>query len=297
MKRPELTFAIAASLALHAALFILVGTYQGARVTFAPGALAVTLDIVPEGGGPGGPSAGQAGPPPGGAAMPAAPAEQPRAEAPPPQPEAAPPQPAPPPQPVAEEPPQPAPVQPEAVAQPAPPPTAAPLRTVAAPQAPSPRSAEGSGAGGATGPATGGGSGGGGAAGPSGAAAGTGVGPGSGAGEGAGSGVGSGTGDSGDGSGSGPGGASAVGLQQPEYPFYSRRHGEEGTVVVDVEVLAAGKPGRIEVVTSSGHEHLDQAAVDALKGAAYIPARRAGVPITTTKRFAFTFKLDGSEAE
>ena len=68
-------------------------------------------------------------------------------------------------------------------------------------------------------------------------------------------------------------------------------------MVVEVEVLAAGKPGRIEVVTSSGHEHLDQAAVSALKSATYLPARRAGVAITTTKRFAFTFRLEGSDTE
>jgi len=89
--------------------------------------------------------------------------------------------------------------------------------------------------------------------------------------------------------------ASAVDLRQLEYPFYSRRHGEEGTVVVEVEILASGRPGRIEVVASSGYRRLDRAAVRALREAEYRPARRAGVAVTTTKKFAFTFRLEGSE--
>ena len=83
-----------------------------------------------------------------------------------------------------------------------------------------------------------------------------------------------------------------TGLSKPEYPRYSRINGEEGTVVLIVEVRANGRPGKIEVVTSSGYRRLDCAAVKALEKAAFIPARVAGKIAASTKRIAFRFKLE-----
>jgi TonB family protein len=83
-----------------------------------------------------------------------------------------------------------------------------------------------------------------------------------------------------------------TGLSKPEYPRYSRINGEEGTVVLIVEVLANRMPGKIKVVTSSGYRRLDCAAVKALEKASFIPAKVAGKAVASTKRIAFRFKLD-----
>lgn len=86
--------------------------------------------------------------------------------------------------------------------------------------------------------------------------------------------------------------AATVETPHPEYPLYSRRYGHEGTVVVEVEVLASGEPGEVEVVKSSGHRRLDRAAVRELERAEYVPARRAGVPVTARKKFIIRFQLE-----
>jgi TonB family protein len=83
-----------------------------------------------------------------------------------------------------------------------------------------------------------------------------------------------------------------TGLSKPEYPRYSRINGEEGTVVLIVEVRANGRPGKIEVVTPSGYRRLDCAAVKALEKAAFIPASICGKAVASTKRIAFRFDLE-----
>jgi len=81
-------------------------------------------------------------------------------------------------------------------------------------------------------------------------------------------------------------------LSKPEYPRFSRIRGEEGTVVLSVEVLPHGQSGKIEVVTSSGYRRLDRAAVDAVEKAAFTPAKVGGHPVQATKRITFRFDLD-----
>lgn len=80
-------------------------------------------------------------------------------------------------------------------------------------------------------------------------------------------------------------------LDRPEYPFYCRRHGQEGTVVLTVEIGHDGKPERITMGESSGYPRLNSAAIEAVKKARFTPARRGGVPVSSHKRIAFTFKL------
>jgi protein TonB len=86
-------------------------------------------------------------------------------------------------------------------------------------------------------------------------------------------------------------GAQVLGVSKPKYPSLSRRRSEEGRVVLAVEIRADGTHGSIEIVHSSGHSRLDQAAVQALKRGKFVPAREAGQPVTSTKRVAFTFRL------
>jgi len=83
----------------------------------------------------------------------------------------------------------------------------------------------------------------------------------------------------------------AVASCVPEYPRLSRIRGEEGTVVLEVEVRPDGSPGAIRVIRSSGYPRLDRAAVEGMKRATFSPALRGGRPTGQTIRVAITFEL------
>jgi len=86
--------------------------------------------------------------------------------------------------------------------------------------------------------------------------------------------------------------ATLIGPCNPKYPRYSRIHGEEGTVVLSVEVLADGKIGEIQIVRSSGYSRPDHAAVEALEKATFIPAKVGDRPVPSITNIAFTFRLE-----
>lgn len=77
----------------------------------------------------------------------------------------------------------------------------------------------------------------------------------------------------------------------PPYPWQARRMGVEGRVVLHVEILQSGDAGRIEIRHSSGHEMLDQAAINAVSGWRFAPARVSGAPITAWADVPISFKL------
>ena len=87
-------------------------------------------------------------------------------------------------------------------------------------------------------------------------------------------------------------GAMVKNVFKPSYPSSCKRLGHEGATVLKVTILSKGKCGSIEIIKSAGCESLDKAAIKALKKAKYIPAKRLGVPFTTTKKLAFNFKLE-----
>lgn len=87
-------------------------------------------------------------------------------------------------------------------------------------------------------------------------------------------------------------GAMVKNVFKPSYPSSCKRQGHEGTTVLEVTILSKGKRGNIEIIQSAGCESLDKAAIMALKKAKYIPAKRLGIPFTTTKKIAFKFKLE-----
>lgn len=62
----------------------------------------------------------------------------------------------------------------------------------------------------------------------------------------------------------------------PAYPLVARRMGWDGKVIVSVEVLANGVAGQVKVYQSSGHEALDNAALQAVRGWKFVAARQAG---------------------
>jgi protein TonB len=78
---------------------------------------------------------------------------------------------------------------------------------------------------------------------------------------------------------------------QPVYPRISRRRGEEGIVILSVEVLASGRTGNIGTVRSSGYPRLDKAAVDAARDTSFTPAQQGGRAVDSTTELSFTFRL------
>ncbi len=65
----------------------------------------------------------------------------------------------------------------------------------------------------------------------------------------------------------------------PTYPSLSRRLREEGTVVLEILILADGSVGEIKLKTSSGFKRLDDAAISAIKRWRYQPATQGGKAI------------------
>lgn len=79
----------------------------------------------------------------------------------------------------------------------------------------------------------------------------------------------------------------------PAYPALSRRLGEEGKVVLRVFVEPGGRPGRIEISTSSGSPRLDQAAQEAVRHWRFVPARRGEEAVGAWVRIPIVFNLRG----
>lgn len=61
---------------------------------------------------------------------------------------------------------------------------------------------------------------------------------------------------------------------RPAYPSLSRRLREQGTVLLEVLILADGSVGEVRIKESSGYARLDQTALRAVKQWRYLPARR-----------------------
>jgi protein TonB len=80
----------------------------------------------------------------------------------------------------------------------------------------------------------------------------------------------------------------------PAYPMSARRRGEQGTVTVRVFVTTEGLPGRVHVETASGSATLDAAALQAVKGWRFVPARQGGQPVEAWVLVPIVFRLDGS---
>lgn len=80
----------------------------------------------------------------------------------------------------------------------------------------------------------------------------------------------------------------------PRYPPLSRRMGEEGIVVLRVELDEQGKVCAARVSGSSGFARLDDAALDAVRNWRCNPAQRDGQPVRAVALQPFKFLLQGS---
>ncbi len=79
---------------------------------------------------------------------------------------------------------------------------------------------------------------------------------------------------------------------KPAYPGLSRRLAEEGTVWLRIDVMANGQVARIDVIRSSGHRRLDQAALEQLKAWRFSPALQAGQATAASLEVPVAFKLN-----
>ena len=78
---------------------------------------------------------------------------------------------------------------------------------------------------------------------------------------------------------------------KPEYPPVAKSRGWTGKVLLRVQVSAEGLSNGVAVEQSSGHEMLDDAAVEAVKQWRFIPAKRGETPVASSVIVPIIFTL------
>lgn len=79
----------------------------------------------------------------------------------------------------------------------------------------------------------------------------------------------------------------------PAYPRAAQRLGQEGSVRLRIEVDANGAVSDVQLLESSGHELLDEAAIQGVKGWSFEPAVRSGQRVPDSFEHRVTFTLSG----
>jgi protein TonB len=77
----------------------------------------------------------------------------------------------------------------------------------------------------------------------------------------------------------------------PAYPEIARRRGQQGRVVLRVDVSAEGMPVTVTVAESSGYASLDAAALTAVQRWRFVPATRGGAPVPAVADVPVRFRL------
>jgi len=77
----------------------------------------------------------------------------------------------------------------------------------------------------------------------------------------------------------------------PRYPDFAAQKGWEGTVLLQVHVLANGKPKAVEIKQSSGRKLLDNAAIQAVRRWTFVAATLDGVTTDSWVEVPIDFKL------
>jgi len=83
---------------------------------------------------------------------------------------------------------------------------------------------------------------------------------------------------------------------RPDYPVQAKRMGWEGRVLLRVEVLANGNVGEVSIAKSSGHDLLDEAALDAVRRWKFVPAKKDGTAVHSSVNVPINFNLKMSSA-
>lgn len=86
-------------------------------------------------------------------------------------------------------------------------------------------------------------------------------------------------------------GADYLNNPAPSYPEAAQERGLEGKVLMKVHVQPDGKPDKITVSKSSGHQILDDAAVKTVYKWSFVPAKRGSTPIAGYVTVPITFNL------
>ncbi|MGJ4730257.1 energy transducer TonB [Luteimonas sp. SDU101] len=86
--------------------------------------------------------------------------------------------------------------------------------------------------------------------------------------------------------------AEPIDPQRPEYPSAALRAGEEGTVVLRVDVAADGTPSDVQVVGRSGSRELDRAAERAVRDWTFRPATRDGKAVASSVQVPVDFRVE-----
>lgn len=83
-------------------------------------------------------------------------------------------------------------------------------------------------------------------------------------------------------------------LNAPDYPAISRRLGEEGKLMLQVELDESGRISNTRIINSSGYSRLDNAALAAVKTWRCRPAVRDGQPVKAIALQPFNFVIQGN---
>lgn len=78
---------------------------------------------------------------------------------------------------------------------------------------------------------------------------------------------------------------------KPPYPFAARRNGMEGKVVLRAHVLEDGHCAEVKLTTSSGHDLLDNSALETVKRWRFVPASRGGTAVASWVEIPISFRL------
>ena len=80
--------------------------------------------------------------------------------------------------------------------------------------------------------------------------------------------------------------------RKPDYPMAAKERGQQGRVVLRVEVSAAGKPLGVTVLSTSGYPLLDKAALAAVEQWQFRPATQAGMAVAGAADVPIQFRLE-----
>ena len=78
---------------------------------------------------------------------------------------------------------------------------------------------------------------------------------------------------------------------RPEYPKGARLRGEQGNVILEIEIGADGACVAAKVAVSCGFAELDAAAVKAALAARFVPAKAGNSPVSSVARLTLSFRL------
>ncbi|ANE55532.1 energy transducer TonB [Methylomonas sp. DH-1] len=79
---------------------------------------------------------------------------------------------------------------------------------------------------------------------------------------------------------------------KPEYPLVARQRHWQGTVLLRVYVGADGKAQQVNIQRSSGHDVLDESALDAVREWRFVPAKRGDFAEASWATVPIVFELD-----